>query len=265
MKNVFSIDLEDWYQGTGIPAKEWQTFENRLHIGVDKLLHLLQKHKVKATWFTVGMVMDECPAMIKTIAAEGHEIACHSYTHPFLYDITPEMFREELELCQKAAGKLNIKLQGFRAPYFSVDHRSYWVIDLLKEYGYKYDSSIFPGDTKRTGIKNFSLDICSLENGLIEYPITKFKFLNQDVGTGGAYFRIIPYTIFKRKLKQIERSRPINFYMHPWELDPHHPKLENISKRIKYPHYYNLGATERKVDSLLGDFEFTNMSELLKV
>lgn len=265
MKNFFSVDLEDWYQGIGLPYDTWHHYEKRLEKGTNVLLELFQKHKTKATFFVLGKAMEEHGDLIKTIIAEGHEIGCHTYSHPFLYEINQLEFEKELTQCNQLASEHGILLKGFRAPYFSVDNRSLWVLDSLKKFNYRYDSSIFPGDTKRTGISDANPDINTMANDLLEVPITKFKVSKFDAGTGGAYFRILPYRYFKQKLKSAEKLRPINFYIHPWELDPTHPHLNNLSKRIQYTHYFNLKSTKNKLERLLSDFEFTSFANNLNI
>jgi polysaccharide deacetylase family protein (PEP-CTERM system associated) len=265
MKNFFSVDFEDWYQGIGLPFSSWNLHQKRLEIGTNILLELFQKYNTKATFFMLGKAMEEHPGIIRSILSEGHEIACHTYTHPFLYEISQAEFELELENCNKLSAEYGVRLKGFRAPYFSVDSRSLWVLNSLQNFGYLYDSSIFPGDTKRTGIADANPNIHTIENSLIEVPITKFKLSKFDVGTGGAYFRILPYWYFKQKIKEIESIRPINFYIHPWELDPKHPYLNYLSRRIQYTHYFNLKSTKNKLERLLGDFEFSSFARNLNL
>ena len=50
-----------------------------------KLLELFQKANVKATYFLLGKTIEDHPQMISEIINEGHEIACHTYSHPFIY------------------------------------------------------------------------------------------------------------------------------------------------------------------------------------
>jgi polysaccharide deacetylase family protein (PEP-CTERM system associated) len=267
LKNAFSVDLEDWYQGIGLPINTWDSYQKRIDIGTNQLLELLQNAKTKATFFVLGKVIEEHPTLIQSIINEGHEIACHTYSHPFLYNITPVEFEAEIIKCnQLLKDGFGLKNEGFRAPYFSIDNRSLWALDVLKKHNYTYDSSIYPGDNKRTGIVGYSKQIHRLENGMIELPLSTFKIGKFDVGLGGAYFRILPYFYFKQKVKQInEQGLIANFYIHPWELDPKHPYIGTLPKRIKYPHYFNLKSTHRKIKNLLHDFEFVPLNQLLKV
>lgn len=264
MQNAFTVDLEDWYQGIGLEASQWDSFEKRIHIGHDKLLNLFSKKGVKATYFILGKLIEEHPELIKEIIAEGHEIACHTYSHQPIYAMEPEAFRKEIQLCKSLIGGLGSKYTGFRAPFFSIDNRSLWALDILAEEGFIYDSSIYPGDNKRTGIPGYPANIHKLKNCLWEAPVSTFKILNFDPGLGGAYFRILHYPLFRKKMKEINKNRPGIFYIHPWELDPKHPYVNNLSRRIRYTHYFNLKSTEKKIARLLDDFEFVPLINLIE-
>jgi len=264
MKLWFTIDMEDWYQGIGLPLEKWDGFEKRIKRGHDKLLNLLSKHKVKATYFILGKVIEEFPELVKEVQEEGHELACHTYSHPFLYEINPEQFRKEIKKCKELITPFGTEYRGFRAPYFSIDNRNLWALEILKEEGFSYDSSIFPGSTARTGIQGFNKNIHKLNNGLNEFPISNFRVTKFDFGAGGAYFRILPYPYFRKKLSELLKDRPAVFYIHPWELDPGHPHLKGLSRRIQYTHYYNLKNTEKKLDKLLSDFDFCTPNQIFK-
>jgi polysaccharide deacetylase family protein (PEP-CTERM system associated) len=266
MKNAFTIDLEDWYQGIGMDLKEWPKYEKRLRFGFDRLMNLLSKANTKATFFVLAKILEDSPEIIKEIIDEGHEISCHTYSHQQLYNMTPESFDAEIGKCvQLLKDNFNREYVGFRAPFFSVDERSWWVLDILKKHGFQYDASIYPGDNKRTGIVGFRKDIHLLDNQLMEAPMTTFKVLKYDVGSGGAYFRILPYLYFKEKFKSINKAG-LNgiFYIHPWELDPEHPYISSLPSRIKYPHYFNLKSTEPKIRQMLSDFEFVTLQEIIQ-
>lgn len=264
MQNAFTVDLEDWYQGIGLEASEWHNYEKRIRVGHDKLLNLFSKKKIKATYFILGKLIEDHPEIIKEIISEGHEIGCHTYSHQALYTMQPDDFRKEIQLCNDLIKQFDTKYIGFRAPYFSIDQRSWWSLDILKEQGFLYDSSIYPGDNKRTGMPGYPAHIHQLENSLWEAPISTFKILNFDPGLGGAYFRILPYSVFRHKMREINKNRPGIFYIHPWELDPEHPYVKGLSKRIQYTHYYNLKSTEKKIEKLLGDFDFAPLINIIK-
>jgi polysaccharide deacetylase family protein (PEP-CTERM system associated) len=264
MLNAFTVDLEDWYQGIGIPSDNWHLYEKRLAIGHGRLMNLLSKYNVKATFFVLGKVIEEYPELIRELIDEGHEIGCHSYSHTELFNLTSELFEKEIEQCNELIKPYKKDYLGFRAPYFSVDKRSWWTLDVLKKYHFTYDASIYPGDSKRTGIVGYRKDIHALDGfDLWEAPVSTFKLFNFDFALGGAYFRILPYDVFSKKMKAINKERPAIFYIHPWELDPGHPYLSSLSARRRLPHYWNLKKTEERLDKLLRDFEFGTLINII--
>jgi peptidoglycan/xylan/chitin deacetylase (PgdA/CDA1 family) len=107
---------------------------------------LFARHGVKATFFVVGRDLDEDPEgrrLLADLAAAGHELANHSYAHP--YDLTrlgrPRM-AEEIDRSHTAiAACAGAAPVGFRAPGYETSHV---LLDLLSERGYAYDSSAFP-------------------------------------------------------------------------------------------------------------------------
>ncbi len=262
MKLSFTVDWEDWYHGLGLPIEQSSKLERRLKIGHYKLLNLLSKYKIKGTFFLLGEMMEEFPELVQELKDEGHELACHTYSHPFLYEITPEIFREEIRKCKQLITPYQEKYEGFRAPYFSIKSANLWALDILKDEGFVYDSSIFPGNTFRSGIADFPKDIHEMSNGLIEYPISNFNISKFQVGVGCAYFRILPYQYFRHRLKDLLKTRSAMFYFHPFELDEHQPYIKGLKQRAVHTHYYNLAKTEKKLERLFSDFEFHPLHEL---
>lgn len=67
-----------------------------------KLLEVLAKHDVKATFFMIGRFVRERPEIARSVAAAGHVIGNHTFTHPLLIFQSAEQTREELLGCRKA-------------------------------------------------------------------------------------------------------------------------------------------------------------------
>jgi len=266
LKHAFSIDLEDWYHGIELPYSEWKDKERRLEIGLNKVLALLKKHKTSATFFTLGWIAEHHPFIVKRVADAGHEIACHSYQHDKVYDLSPDEFRADVlkakDLLEKASGK---EVLGFRAPYFSITKKSLWGLKILKDLGFEYDCSISPIVTWRYGIAKSPNHIYQLRDiGLIEFPLTDFSFMLRKWGTGGAYFRIFPYKALKTAVKDYEvNEQPFMFYAHPWEYDPGHPRIK-MERKAQFTHYHNLAKMEERTDRLLSDFKFAPVAEVLR-
>lgn len=263
MKLCFTVDWEDWYHGFNIPHTEYKNFERRLKIGHYILLELLAKHNIKATYFLLGQCVDEFPELVKEIQQAGHELACHTYTHPFLTSLSPQDFRQEIIACKNAISPFQNGYRGFRAPYFSVKEENRWILEILKEEGFSYDSSIFSGNTFRSGIKDFPAKIHNTKEGIIEFPISNFNLFGMQVGIGGAYNRILPYNFFKKNLIKLLKKRPCLFYFHPWEFDYDQPYIKGLKQRVVHTHFYNLKSTRSKIESLFKDFEFYPLQQIL--
>ena len=268
--NALTIDFEDWYQGLEIAPEEWGRFESRIVPTGRRLLEILDRANVKGTFFILGPVAEQHPEIVRDIAAAGHEIGTHGYSHRLIYTQTPDDFREEMKraigVVEQVTGQ---KISGHRAPFFSITNRSLWALDILGELGLSYDTSIFPVANYRYGIENAPRWPYDIEAGgrvLREFPVSTWRILGKNVPVaGGAYFRIFPYAVTRAGFRSINRlGQPAVFYLHPWEIDPAHPRID-LPKRIATTHYFNLKATERRLVRLLRDFRFAPMKEILNV
>lgn len=267
--NAISIDLEDWFcaYNLRIDIKDWDKCEFRLLMSTNRILKILEKHNVNATFFVLGWVADRAPELIREIEMRGHEIATHGYSHRLITNMTPAEFEEDLI---KAISSINACVSstviGYRAPSFTITKKTLWVIEILIKYGIKYDSSIFPiGFHPDYGIPDSPLDIHELM-GLIEVPLSVAEVLGKRIPcSGGGYFRLFPYYITRQLIKKCNsQGRPVIFYLHPWETDTGQPK-KNMPILNRFRHYNNLGKTGKRLDRLLDDFEFTTIKSLVRL
>lgn len=268
--NALTIDFEDWYQGLEIPIERWGGYEDRMELAGRRILELLAAAGARGTFFVLGAVAERHPHLVREIAAGGHEIATHGFSHTLVYQQTPAEFREEL---RRSIGVLEDLAQapviGHRAPFFSITNDSLWALDVLAEEGIRYDSSIFPTRNPRYGIVDAPRWPYAIETdggALQEFPITTWQVRGRRVPVaGGAYFRIWPYAVTRRAFRDINRAgRSAVFYLHPWEVDPTHPRIA-LPNRIRLTHYVNLKATAQRLERLLRDFAFAPMQEVLHV
>ena len=269
--NALTVDFEDWYQGLEIPHTDWEGYEDRIESCGRLLLALLAERNVRGTFFVLGSVAERHPHLVREIAAAGHEVATHGWSHTLVYKMTPATFRDELERSIRTLEDLSgQKIVGHRAPFFSITRASLWALEILRECGIRYDSSIFPVLNYRYGIEDaprwpYAIDV-GAAGRLTEFPITTWRMLGKNLPVaGGAYFRIFPYPLTRHAFRSINRSgQPITFYIHPWELDPAHPRIP-LPRRIALTHYANLAATEPRMRRLIRDFSFAPMREVLDV
>ena len=267
VENVFTVDLEDWYQGLEIDMGEWGNFEDRLWIGVNSLLDLLDEFGVCATFFALGYAAERAPELVREVHARGHEIGSHGYGHQFVYKLSKEAFRRDLHRSLEVLDKiLQVPIKGYRAPFFSITRAAEWAFDVMREAGIVYDSSVFPVYNYRYGIVGAPRWIYQARKGLTEFPLSTYRIGGHNFPLGGgAYFRIFPYKFTRYAMRQINASqRAAVFYIHPWELDPEHPRLE-LPRRISMTHYWNLNGIEKRIRKMMSEFSFTSMSKVLEM
>ena len=264
--NAFTVDLEDWYQGLEIGPEAWGGFASRLRIGSERLLRLLDAAEVQATFFVLGYAAECDPDLIREIQARGHEIGTHGYAHRLVYQLDPEEFKRDIERSLEVLGGIvDGPILAHRAPFFSITRQSEWAFEVLAECGLNCDSSVFPVQNYRYGIADAPRWRYQVRSGLTEFPVATYRWGGRNIPVGGgAYFRILPYTLTRYALRAINaEGGTVVFYIHPWELDPDHPRLD-LPRRIGLTHYWNLAATEWRLERLLGDFRFASLGRVME-
>lgn len=272
--NALTVDVEDFFHVSAfkdsISRTDWDTFDSRVERNTQNLLELFARHNVKATFFVLGWCADRFPGIVKSIAAMGHEVACHGYSHQLVYTQTQEDFREETYRAKSIIEDIIQKpVIGYRAASYSITKRSDWALDILVDAGFKYDSSIFPTRHDLYGMPGtpkFPYVINTPKNAsLIEFPLSTKRIFGYDLPVaGGGYFRLYPYAFTKFALKSINQTEnePFIFYLHPWEIDPQQPRIKTNFKS-RFRHYNNLDKCEVRLDKLLEDFDFSTVESVL--
>lgn len=269
MRHAFTVDVEDWFHGIPIDERQKSTAERRLHVGTDRLLALLAARSVRGTFFVLGPLARDNRSLVRALADAGHEVGCHGWSHDLLYTMTRERFRDETararDVIQDVTGRA---VTAYRAAYFSITRQSYWALDELARLGFRYDSSIFPVRNWRYGIPDYPRHAQQVDTPfgpIAELPITVREIAGARLpAAGGAYFRIYPYGLTRGNFRVSEAAGvPVVFYLHPWELDPDHPRVPFYWK-ARLTHYVNLRSTEAKLRRLLEEFDFAPLSEVLE-
>jgi polysaccharide deacetylase family protein (PEP-CTERM system associated) len=273
--NAFTIDVEDYFHvaalASAIPRDTWSSRESRVEANTERVLNLLAERGVRGTFFVLGWVAERSPQLVRRIAAGGHEVACHGFSHQLIYRQTPEQFREEtVRAKHHLEDLLGAPVLGYRAASFSVTPESIWALDTLIDAGFRYDSSIFPIRHDRYGLPDAAPEPGRVKapsgRMLVEFPMSAASFLGVQVPvSGGGYFRILPYWLTRAGLRQINRrhGRPFTFYLHPWEVDPAQPRFR-VSVLSRFRHYTNLARCEARLRRVLSEFAFTPMREVLE-
>ena len=273
--NAFTVDVEDYFQVSAferdIDRGIWDTFEHRVVSNTSRMLDLLARHRVTATFFVLGWTARRFPELVRKIDAAGHEIASHGFWHHLIYTQTPEEFRQDIcESRDLLADLIGKPVTAYRAPSFSITDRSAWALEILAEEGFKTDSSVFPIHHDRYGMPDAEPNLhqrWTPSGSLIEFPpaVLRCNRVNLPVG-GGGYFRLLPLRCVTASLHHILRSSqmPFIFYIHPWEIDPGQPKLSAGSCLSRFRHRVNLSRTYVKLERLLAQFRFGTVADSVK-
>jgi polysaccharide deacetylase family protein (PEP-CTERM system associated) len=190
------------------------------------MLDMLDETATKATFFILGILAKYRPALVKQIAARGHEIALHGHNHTAMFTLSPEEARKDLEESNKIVSDLTgEKIHGYRAPFFSINETNLYVLEILAEMGLTYDSSIFPKKMPRYGIEGFNDkdSLYDLPNGMqiVELPLTVAEYWQKKWPvSGGGYIRLMPATLVNKVFSDFKRQdKDSMIYMHPYEFD----------------------------------------------
>jgi polysaccharide deacetylase family protein (PEP-CTERM system associated) len=267
--NGLSVDVEDWFQVGAfenvIARDEWNSIKTRVEDNVCRVIDLFAEADVSATFFTLGWVAKRHPSMIRRIADAGHEVASHGYDHTRVFTLDRKTFAEDIrkarEIIEDCAG---VRVTGYRAPSFSIDHRTPWAFAELAEQGYAYSSSVAPVAHDHYGWPEAPRFVFRPLpwSSLVELPVTTALLAGRRVAAGGGgFFRVLPYGFSRWAIRQVNRQdgRPAVFYFHPWEVDPDQPRVAHAPIRSRLRHYTGLTRMAGKLRELVHDFRWGRM------
>lgn len=260
--NILTFDVEEWYLYNLFPKGGGSYFLPIINNYLDKLLDSLDKHKIHATFFCLGVIAREYPNVIKKIHRRGHEIGCHSDKHKILTSLNPKAFildtKTAIESLEQVIGS---KVISYRAPAFSITQTTTWALEIIAEHGIKFDSSIFNGKRRRGGFDSFDHNkpvIIELNNGI---KIKEFVINNREVlywklfYTGGGYYRLLPNWIIKNSFKQSNYNMS---YFHIRDFDAFQKRIISY----KYPiSYWGVKSAYSKFECLLDEFNFISLGQ----
>lgn len=264
MCKYLTFDLEDWFHILDHPKTaypdQWIGYPARIEITLDPILELCDRYDVKATFFCLGWVAEQYPHLIKKINMKGHHIGTHGYAHQLVYRQTPEEFRKDLRMSIDILESIvDVSINSYRAPGFSITSRNLWAFDILYEEGIRYDSSVFPALRSHGGMPRLKLTkpfklITPKGFELEEYPLSVVKFLGFYFPySGGGYFRLFPMSLLSIFFKSSEYQMT---YFHPRDFDVEQPIIPGISGLRYFKSYYGIRRCMSKLELLLRQNKF---------
>ena len=272
LRNALTIDVEDYFQVSAfaphIARADWPRLECRIEANIERILLLLESRRIGATFFTLGWIAERYPAMLRTIAQAGHEVASHGYAHLRASGQTPRQFGDDVRHSKTILEQLTGRaVLGYRAPSFSIGAANLWAFDVLQDAGYRYSSSIYPIRHDHYGMPESPRFAWRPRGpqGVLELPVSTVRMRGRNwPAGGGGYFRLLPYPLSRwllRRINSLDGQAGI-FYLHPWELDPGQPRPPGLSAKTRLRHYLNLGRMEARLARLTRDFSWDRMDRI---
>lgn len=108
-------------------------------VAVPKLLELLERRSVRATFFIPGRVAETHPGRVREIVAAGHEIGHHGYTHTSPTDLSAGREEEELIRGREVLESYGVTVSGYRSPSWDLSEHT---MDLLAKHGFGWSSNL---------------------------------------------------------------------------------------------------------------------------
>jgi peptidoglycan/xylan/chitin deacetylase (PgdA/CDA1 family) len=277
-----SVDVEDWYHVPAVTGSsfseyddvgeflsEWNDEYDYLTEPTHRTLDLLDNFGITATFFIVADVVDHYPGLIKSIAERGHEIACHGLHHECTIDPDtkkPRFSREEyanhlLRAKQKLEAASGKKVSGYRAPGAYI---AGWVIDVLEEVGFNYDSSVARNSLyNKTDQKLDEIETIPYtpkrgtltpggDRDVIEIPWPYYDVKIGKIPTaGGPLLRLFGRRIIQAGIEQSLQRGDSVFYFHPIDISRRSfPSVGNTRRRPAY-WLFKGKRTEDRISTLL--------------
>jgi polysaccharide deacetylase family protein (PEP-CTERM system associated) len=265
---MLTIDVEDWFQVENLrpwfPPESWKRYslrvERNTHLLMDALDQYPTGQKIRATFFVLGWVAEKAPGLVREIRRRGHEVASHGYNHMMCGQLNGDVLMQDLKKSKALLEDITgTAVYGYRAPNFSISDEA---LSAIRASGYVYDASYNNfskhGRYGRISTAGFSRSgiATRLAENFFELPICNLE-LNGHVipWGGGGYFRLLPIGLFKLGVNRILKNNGAYvLYLHPWEIDPHQPRVRQARGLSGWRHYLNLDKTHRRLSNFIRSF-----------
>lgn len=273
-QHLLTVLLEDYFHVGAfnglIQRGQWYRFETRFEQNTLKVLDLLDRFNVKATFFVMGWVADRQPEIVREVAKRGHEIASRGlYQRRRSRQMTPDEFREDLRRTRESVELASeAKVHGFRAARRWQSPADLWMLDVLAEEGYAYDSSLVPLSRafNKEPRRTFAHEHQAGDKTIWEFPLSTASLLGWRLPiAGGNFFRQFPHAVLKRAVEHWHRAydAPFVMYAHVWELDPEQPRISGASPLTKLRHYRNLDKMWWVLEDYFTKYRFTGIARYM--
>jgi polysaccharide deacetylase family protein (PEP-CTERM system associated) len=262
---ILSFDIEDWFHifdpAFNGKVEKWGKLPSQAVAETNWILSFLEENQLKATFFCLGWVAEKNPQLIKRIAAEGHELAAHSYLHRKVSALTEEEFLEDtkrsISILEDITGN---KITAFRAPGFSFTHNTKWAFEVLHRLGITEDSSLKSGlHFGKETIPGGPFIIHGDGFSIKEFPTRTFSFFGKKIiYSGSGYFRVLPFQFVKNRFQP---SKYEMSYFHPRDFDSLIHTFYKGHPILQLRYRLGTNSSKKKMARLVQDFQFITVKE----
>jgi peptidoglycan-N-acetylglucosamine deacetylase len=266
--NAITVDVEEWFHICGVGAlshERWDSLPSRVVLTTRALLEELDRAGARATFFVLGWIAERYPGLVEEICASGHDIGSHGHLHARVYELDEETFVADVRRSVAALRGAGVeRIDGFRAPEWSITDRSLWALDCLVREGIMLDASMAPvrvvgstGCPRRPHVRD------TPSGPIFEVPpLVVDRFGNaMPIGWGWGFRMTSP----RRMLRTIESvnaaGQPAVLTVHPWEIDPEPPRVP-LPPRLRFAHYFCLGGFRGRLAAVLSGGDFGALSDV---
>jgi polysaccharide deacetylase family protein (PEP-CTERM system associated) len=274
LRNYLTIDVEEYFHvgrpGEG-PAEppggagrgRHPPLPGRAEEDVERVLRLLDRRAVRATFFVLGETAAAHPRLVRRIAAAGHEIASHGYRHVPIDLLGREAFEDDLDRAIEVLGSITgARPAGYRAPIWSLG-RAGWGLETIASRGFVYDSSAAAVPSLGSaGLPHRASLVATRRGDLLEVPPLSRRFGRWRYPVGFALgLRALPIAAIRRAIAAENRAGfPALVAFHSWELDPDPPALR-LRPSLALAHGFGLEKLGARIERLLTEVAFGPVQE----
>jgi peptidoglycan/xylan/chitin deacetylase (PgdA/CDA1 family) len=145
---TFDVDAESAVLAVDpVYARRLSTMSHQRYgprVGVPRILRMLERAGIRATFFVPGLTVDLHPEMVEAVLAAGHELGHHGYSHVPYHRMTDDEQRRDIDRALRSLERVSgIRPEGFRAPWWELTNST---PAILSEFGFAWDSSLMDDD-----------------------------------------------------------------------------------------------------------------------
>jgi polysaccharide deacetylase family protein (PEP-CTERM system associated) len=270
VRHGLTVDVEEWFDTEAVrprlPAGSPGP-RSAVEQTTEMVLDLLAGAGARATFFCLGRLADERPAVVRRIVAEGHELASHGYSHQQVQHLGPRALAEDLHRAKARLEDVGgVAVAAHRCASWSLRGNRLWALEVIAAAGFTCDASLHPAGTLGFGTRGVPRGPhrVRLSSGaeLREFPPAVAGWPVGLPCGGGFFLRTLPVRVVRDTLAgSAARGQPAVIYLHPWELDPAPPRAR-LPLPWRLVQYHGLGHMRARVERLLATFPFAPLREV---